>query len=99
MSGNSTTPVTGMACSDEMPPCSSTLGGDAIKAQLQAMFPNISQATINNTVDQALDLSEAIDQLLSRGIFGYTITQRGQSTILFFSLALKSAFHSYKWVQ
>ena len=51
-----------MACSDEIPPCSSTLGGDAIKAQLQAMFPNTSQATINNTVDQALDLSEAIDQ-------------------------------------
>lgn len=72
MSSNSTTPVTGMTCSDEIPACSSTLSGDAIKAQLQAMFPNTSQAAINNTVDQALDLSEAIDQLLSRENDGHT---------------------------
>ena len=66
-----------MACSDEMPSSSSTLGSDGIKAQLQAMFPNTSPAAINNAVDQGLDLSEAIDQLLSGGIFGYIVTERG----------------------
>lgn len=92
MSSNSTTPVTGMTCSDEIPACSSTLSGDAIKAQLQAMFPNTSQAAINNTVDQALDLSEAIDQLLSRGIFGYIVTQMGVEFYFILFISLKVSF-------